>query len=96
MIVHRLEFDVKMGHSSEAIEWFKWDRERTGSWHRIYYNRMGAGHRIAVEVEHENLAELEKSWAEYMASWADITDPPAVLTEVIENFSNKEVWDLIE
>ena len=96
MIVHRLEFTVKAGRSVDAIEWFKWDRKRIGSNHRIYYNRMGSGHRIAVEAEFENLGELEKWWAEYTANLASVSDPPVNFHEAIENFYSKEVWDLIE
>ena len=72
MIVDRWTFDIKQGRMSDAVALFREDeaQERehgyTGAY-RIYVSSIGVGGRLAVEWEHESLAEYEQAMARFGA-----------------------------
>ena len=62
MIVERWEHRIKAGHLEEAIDLllsFKWVRP-----FRAYRARVGVLHRLVIDVEYENMADIEKAWEE--------------------------------
>ena len=53
------------------------------------------GHKIALQLEFENLAELEKWWAKLFAGPQE-AKPPVDLNEVTIQWDSREVWDILD
>jgi hypothetical protein len=71
MIVDRIVFSVKLGHTAEAVELFKEEIERYSPQlpHRIYFSSIGQpANQVVFEGEFENEAESEKFWTEWVAT----------------------------
>ena len=72
MIVERRTFNINLGRMPEAIELVrKYEAQRredgyTGGF-RIYVSSIGKYNQLAMEAEHESLAEYEKALAQWSA-----------------------------
>jgi len=95
MIVNRMTHVVKRGRMDEAVALIKELGEKRGEQGRIFVCQYGATNRLAIELEAESLAELEKGWTEWLASpeaapfyekWYDLTE-----TDV-----TNEIWRVVE
>ena len=97
MIMQWLEWEVKQGRSGDAFKLFKWYRDRgdPARQTKAYYKRIGVGHKIALQLEFESLAELEKFWAELWATPQE-EEPPVKLEDVTIQWDSREVWDVLD
>ena len=102
MIVHRSVLNVKMGHATEATELVKRPREKLSIPYRALYCAIGVGLKVAIELEFENYAELEKGWPEFRVSFLEslstlgFEDGKAKFHEVFESWHSRELWRVIE
>jgi hypothetical protein len=101
MIVTRHTVVVKSGRMQEVVALIRAERERIRSTGigraaaRIYLPQIGPTSMVAWEVEYENLAEYEKSSAEWWAS----PGTAALMEkwfELVEPGGATEVWTLTE
>ena len=91
MIVDRWTFHMKQGKWPELKALFKAERERYGSFYdRIYVCQICDRGRLAVEHEFENLADMERTVAEYSVppefyeQFVALTDPG----------TTREIWSV--
>ena len=104
MIVHRSVFNVKMGSARKAMELLSRPRKQLGIPYRALYSEIGPGLTVAIEVEFENYAELEKGLPEFQRSFfgslttSDDEDVSAraMFREVFESWHSRELWRVIE
>jgi hypothetical protein len=97
MIVNRRTFAMKRGCMEEVVALVKADWERN-SWphaRRLYTPNIAPFGVMVVELEFENLAEYEKSWAEWFASPEGVAFMEKWVTLTRSSGTN-EIWNLVE
>ena len=95
MIVRRMTWLAKRGRVTEVVKLASAERERTGSTHRIYRNRVGPFSTIVMEFEFEDFEEMETSWTE----WSATSESAAFLkkwNDLLEAGGHGEIWTLVE
>jgi hypothetical protein len=95
MIVNRRTFIVKRGHMDEVIALIQAEFKRTNTAPRLYVPETGTFNTIAMEWEIENLADYEKSWAEYFAS-PETAKFMEKWNELTETGGTNEIWKLVK
>ena len=96
MIVQRMTFHIKAGHTDEALALALTEIKRY-DWHRpvrFYVTKTGRFNTLASENEFESLAEYEQFWNAWFA------DPAARAflekwTQLEEPGGTRELWELV-
>ncbi len=96
MIVQRFTWKVKTGYLDKFIELLKAEsvKDPQLTW-RIYTPNIGEYDAVAEEFEFENLAVLEKFWAEWSAK-PETEEFVQKYDECREPGGDTTIWDLIE
>lgn len=95
-MVQRITYVVKVGKQDEAVELLKAgaDHLENVAPSRVYGHRFGPRDTVAIELEVENLAELERFWGEWQAA----PETAAVVEKwdrLVEPGGTTEIWKLL-
>jgi len=96
MIVERYSWKVKPFCMDKIVELVKaevatWDKPP--KW-RVYTSNIGRENTIAMEFEFENLAEMEKYWAAWVAK-PETAEYDKKWNELVETGIGNEIWNLV-
>ena len=95
MILQRITFNVKVGCLNKLVELINAARAQATKEFRIYTSYIAPLDKLVEEIEFENMAELEKFWADF---WANPGTPELMdkFNQLVETGGTNEVWNVVE